>query len=70
MPNYTQQTSERFLNAMVNAGKINPVLFNNDRYQKLDWPEKLNSLIKDRLVDEAQLVTLFARTVSLTRAFP
>ena len=70
MPNYTQQTSERFLNAMVNAGKINPVLFSNDRYQKLDWPEKLNSLIKDRLVDEAQLVTLFARTVSLTRAFP
>ena len=70
MSYYSQQTSERALNAIINAGKIDPVVLNNERYQNLDWPGKLSTLIKDRLVDETQLTTLFAKSVSLPRAFP
>ena len=67
---YSQQTSERAVNAIINAGKIDSVILNNDPYQSLNWPEKLNALIRDRLVDEAQLVSSFAKAVSLIRAFP
>jgi hypothetical protein len=70
MSYYSQQTSERALNAIINAGKIDPVVLNNERYQNLDWSQKLNTLIKDRLVDELQLTTLFAKAVSLPRIFP
>ena len=70
MPYYSQQTSERSLSAIMNAGKIDPAILNNERYQSLNWPEKLNALIREKLVDENQLVSLFARTVSLPRAFP
>ena len=67
---YSQQTSERAVSAIINAGKIDPVVLNNERYQNLDWSQKLNTLIKDRLVDELQLTTLFAKAVSLPRIFP
>ena len=56
---YSLQTSERAVSAIINAGKIDPVVLNNERYQNLDWSQKLNTLIKDRLVDELQLTTLF-----------
>ena len=67
---YSLQTSERAVSAIINAGKIDPVVLNNERYQNLDWSQKLNTLIKDRLVDELQLTTLFAKAVSLPRIFP
>jgi len=70
MPYYSQQTSERTVHAIINAGKIDSVILNNDPYQNLNWPEKLNALIRNRLVDESQLTASFAKSVSLTRVFP
>lgn len=70
MPSYSPQTSERSINAILNAGKIDPFILKAEKYKSFDWPSKLHHFIKDGLINEDQLVTLFAKTASLNRNFP
>lgn len=70
MPSFSPQTSERSIHAILNAGKIDPLLLKSEKYKSLDWPSKLHQFIKDSVINEDQLVTLFAKTASLTRNFP
>ena len=70
MAGYTSHTSERSIKAIINAGKLDPVKLNDSHLLSLSWAEKLEYLINERLVDENQLVTIFARSASLTRVFP
>ena len=39
-------------------------------YKNLEWSDKLNHLIHQGILDEDLLVGLFAKTVSLPRAYP
>ena len=68
MPYYSQQTSERSLSAIMNAGKIDPAILNNERYQSLNWPEKLNALIREKLVDENVSIKPVKKLSCLRRA--
>ncbi len=68
--NYSSATSEKAIKAIVNAGKLEASKLESDFYKKLDWNDKLKSLLGDGSIDEAWLVNTFARSVSLTRVFP
>ena len=70
MPAYSAQTSERTIQAIINAGKIDPSVTYEAQYKNLDWPERLSHLIHQGILDEDLLVGLFAKTVSLPRAYP
>ena len=51
MAGYTAQTSERSIKAIVNAGKLDSTLLNNQDMRDLDWSSKLTYLIKNNLID-------------------
>ena len=70
MLQYTDYTSERAIQAIINAGKLDAQIITQDAYVNLSWSEKLLHLIQVNLIDEEQLVSLFAKSASLTRAFP
>lgn len=70
MLQYTDHTSERAIQAIINAGKLDAQIIDQDAYANLAWSEKLLHLIQVNLINEEQLVTLFAKSASLTRAFP
>ena len=57
---YSLQTSERAVSAIINAGKIDPVVLNNERYQNLDWSQKLNTLITTKKGKIGATVTNFS----------
>ncbi len=70
MAAYSAQTSERTIQAIINAGKIDASITNDGHYKNLEWPDKLSHLIHQGILDEDLLVGLFAKTVSLPRAYP
>ena len=70
MAAYSAQTSERTIQAIINAGKFDTSITNDAHYKNLEWPDKLSHLIHQGILDEDLLVGLFAKTVSLPRAYP
>lgn len=70
MAKYTPQTSERAIQAMLNAGKLTAAQLEQEAIKDLGWAEKLAYCIKESWIDENQLTGLFAKSVSLTRSFP
>jgi type IV pilus assembly protein PilB len=70
MAGFTNQTSEKAIQAIINAGKIDNLILQSGSLKNLDWNEKLKYLIKEKLIVEDQLVGLFAKAASLSRAFP
>lgn len=70
MVGFTNQTSEKAIQAIINAGKIDGLVLHSGNLKNLDWNEKLKYLIKEKLIIEDQLVGLFAKAASLSRAFP
>lgn len=70
MAAYSAQTSERTIQAIINAGKIDTSITNDNHYKNLEWADKLSHLIHQQILDEDLLVGLFAKTVSLPRAYP
>ena len=70
MAGFTNQTSEKAIQAIINAGKVDSLILQSGSLKNLDWNEKLKYLIKEKLIVEDQLVGLFAKAASLSRAFP
>ncbi len=70
MASYSSQTSERAIQAMLNAGKLDAQKLEEGVMKGLDWPSRLNQLIQENFVDEAQLVKFFSKAVSLPSVFP
>jgi type IV pilus assembly protein PilB len=70
MVGFTNQTSEKAIQAIINAGKVDNLILQSGSLKNLDWNEKLKYLIKEKLIVEDQLVGLFAKAASLSRAFP
>ena len=68
--NYSATTSEKAIKAIINAGRLEESKINSDFFLKLEWSEKLKTLINDGSIDETWLVNTFAKSVSLTRTFP
>jgi type IV pilus assembly protein PilB len=68
--NYSPTTSEKAIKAIINAGRLEESKINSDFFSKLEWNEKLKTLINDGSIDESWLVNTFAKSVSLTRTFP
>lgn len=67
---YSAGTSEKAIKAIINAGRLDEGKINSDFFAKLEWNEKLKTLIDDGSIDEAWLVNTFAKSVSLPRVFP
>jgi type IV pilus assembly protein PilB len=70
MAGFTNQTSEKAIQAIINAGKVDNLILQSGNLKNLDWNEKLKYLIKEKLIVEDQLVSLFAKAASLSRVFP
>jgi len=68
--NYSAGTSEKAIKAIINAGRLEENKINSDFFSKLDWHEKLKTLINDGSIDESWLVSTFAKSVSLPKVFP
>ena len=68
--NYSPTTSEKAIKAIINAGRLEESKINSDFFLKLEWNEKLKTLINDGSIDESWLVNTFAKSVSLSRTFP
>lgn len=67
---YSAGTSEKAIKAIINAGRLDQGKIDSDFFAKLDWNEKLKTLIDDGSIDESWLVNTFAKSVSLPRVFP
>lgn len=68
--NYSAQTSEKTINAIINAGKLDASKIESDFFKKLGWPDKLKNLLQDGSIEEDWLVNIFAKNISISRAFP
>ncbi len=55
---------------MLNAGKLEHAKIEEGVMKGMDWPDRLNHLIQEGLIDESQLVQLFSKAVSLPSGFP
>ena len=70
MAGFTNQTSEKAIQAIINAGKIDNLILQSAHVKNLESNEKLRYLIQEKLIIEDQLVGLFAKAASLSRAYP
>lgn len=68
--NYSNETSEKILKALVNAGKIKADELVTDDNGQIPWAEHLRSLIHDNQITENWLVSMLTQNASLARAFP
>jgi type IV pilus assembly protein PilB len=68
--NYSPLTSEKTIKAIINAGRLDAEKIESDFFKKLNWPEKLKTLLRDESIEEEWLVNTFAKSISISRAFP
>ena len=47
MAGFTNQTSEKAIQAIINAGKVDSLILQSGSLKNLDWNEKLKYLIKE-----------------------
>ena len=67
---YSEETSEKILKALLNAGKIKEEDLVPDENNQPSWATNLKSLIYSKRIAEDWLVSLMSKNASLTRAFP
>ena len=68
--NYSNETSEKILKALINAAKIKETDLTIEAGDQSSWAKNLKNLIHAEKITEDWLVSLLSKNASLGRAFP